>query len=203
MTVSNFEKLYTHFQKLFLQLDHIKVAEKLHLTYDDDNIYVPFFNYHFSVNRHTADITSTFCKNKNRALYREKLLILHHLYFHRFDAKNSGVMVAFRALRECSDFEPAYQKMTLIPFASYFDRKSQLLKEQAIYMGGRLDSYGDVSFTLNAFPLIPLQFIFWEGDEEFPANANILFDKNIAQFIHPESVPVLANVGVNLLMSDG
>jgi len=30
-----------------------------------------------------------------------------------------------------------------------------------------------------------------------------LFDKNIAQFIHPESIPVLANAGAMLLMSDG
>jgi hypothetical protein len=41
-----------------------------------------------------------------------------------------------------------------------------------------------------------------DGDEEFSANANILFDKHIAQFIHPESVSVLANVGVSILMSN-
>ncbi len=199
--ISNFERLYTHFQRLFLNLDHIKVAEKLRLKYDDNQIYIPFFNQPFTVNRHTANVACSLYEN--RVYYREKLLILHHLYFHKADAENSGNMVTFRNLRECSDFEPAYQKMTLVPFAAYFDRKTGLLKKRAIAAGGQMGAYGDVSFTVNAFPLISLHFIFWDGDEEFPASANILFDKNIAQFIHPESIPVLANAGAMLLMSDG
>jgi hypothetical protein len=138
---------------------------------------------------------------KELGLFREKLLILHHLYFHKSDAKNSGDMVAFRDLRVCADFEPAYRKMTLEPFAAYFDRKTLLLSERVFDIGGQINLCGDVSFTVKAFPLISLQFIFWDGDEEFPANANILFDKNIAEFIHPESIPVLADVGAKILMN--
>jgi len=197
MTVSNSERLYAHYQKLFLRLDHVRVAEKLGLACDDDYLYVPFFNRPFSVNRHTADVASCLYKDD---FYRERLLILHHLYFHKVDAENSGCMVAFRDLCECSVFEPAYQKMVLVPFASYFSGKTQLLRERALCMGGQLGTCGDVSFTVNAFPLISLQFIFWDGDEEFPATANILFDRNIAWFIHPESVSVLAGVGVSILM---
>jgi hypothetical protein len=111
-------------------------------------------------------------------------------------------MVTFRDIRECADFEPAYQKTTITPFATYFNKKTDLLKKRANDIGGQINSYGDVSFTVDVFPLIPLQFIFWDGDEEFPANANILFDKNIAQFIHPESISVLANAGTKLLMND-
>jgi hypothetical protein len=92
--------------------------------------------------------------------------------------------------------------MTLVPFAAYFDQKAQLLKNRIGAIGGQITTCGDVSFTVNAFSCIPLQFIFWDGDEEFPANATILFDKNIARFIHPESIPVLADVGTKLLMDD-
>lgn len=201
MAVLNSERLYIHYQKLFLKLDHVKVAEKLHLTYDDDDyLYVPFFNRPFSVNRHTADVDS--CLYKDCDFYSERLLILHHLYFHKSDAENSGCMVAFRDLRECSDFEPAYQKTILMPFASYFSGKTSLLRKRAIRIGGQLGTCGDVSFIVDAFPLISLQFIFWDGDEEFLATANILFDKNIAKFIHPESIPVLAGVGASILMGD-
>lgn len=200
MTTSNYERLYTHYQNLFLKLDHPQIAKKLHLKYDENQIHIPFFNRHFTINRCTADIICPLYKNCDH--YHEKLLILHHLYFHKSDAKNSGSMVAFRDIRECADFEPAYQKTTITPFAAYFNRKTGFLKKRANDIGGQINSYGDVGFTVNAFPLISLQFIFWDGDEEFPANANILFDKNIAQFIHPESIPVLADVGTKLLMDD-
>ncbi len=48
-----------------------------------------------------------------------------------------------------------------------------------------------------AFPCIPLQFIFWDGDDEFPAQANILFDKNITDFTHEETVVLIAEEGVD------
>ncbi|MCL2135220.1 MAG: DUF3786 domain-containing protein [Candidatus Bathyarchaeota archaeon] len=198
MAVSNVERLYVYYQKLFLELDHVRIAEKLCLKCDDDYMYVPFFNNMFSINRRSAVINSLQCGND--LLYREKLLILHHMYFHKSDAENSGNMVAFRNLRECADFEPAYQKMTIVPFATYFNKKMELLIQRVHDINGQLNTYGDVSFTVNAFPRIPLQFIFWDGSDEFPANATILFDKNVAQFIHPESIPVLANAGVNILM---
>jgi hypothetical protein len=200
MAISNSERLYTHYQKLFLTLDHIKTATKLQLKYDKNQIYIPFYNRPFTINRHTADVTSPLYEN--RPTYYEKLLILHHLYFHKIGAKNSGDMVSFRNIRECADFEPAYQKTTITPFATYFNKKTELLKKRATNIGGQINSYGNVSFTVNAFPLIPLQFIFWDGDEEFTANASILFDQNIAQFIHPESIPVLANAGTKLLMDE-
>jgi hypothetical protein len=198
MATSNSERLYTHYQKLFLKLDHTQIAKKLYLKYDKNQIYIPFFNRPFTINRHTADITCPLYKNCD--YYLEKLLILHHLYFHKSDAENSGNMVTFRGIRECADFEPAYQKTTITPFNAYFNGKTKLLKRRANDIGGQMNSYGDVSFTVNAFPLIPLQFIFWDGDEELLASTTILFDKNIAQFIHPESIPVLANVGAKLLM---
>jgi hypothetical protein len=200
LTVSNSERLYAHYQELFLKSNHVKTAEKLHLIYDKEYVYIPFFNREFTINRYTADITGSVYKKCD--CYIEKLLILHHLHFHKTCAKNSGVMVPFRGIRECADFEPAYQKTTVTPFITYFNRKTSLLKKRAYNIGGQITSYGDISFTVNAFPLVPIQFIFWNGDEELPASANILFDKNIAQFIHPESIPVLANVGTSLLMDN-
>ena len=65
---------------------------------------------------------------------------------------------------------------------------------------GKQERFGDVSFTLQAFPKISLTYIFWDGDEEFPASANILFDDQIANWTHPESVPVLAETGTRKLI---
>ena len=49
--------------------------------------------------------------------------------------------------------------------------------------------------------MISLTYIFWDSDEEFPAAANILFDNRIAQWTHPESVPVLAETGTKRLIA--
>jgi hypothetical protein len=46
---------------------------------------------------------------------------------------------------------------------------------------------------------MPIRFLFWDGDEEFPAQANILFDENITEFTHEETVVTIASDGVRCL----
>ena len=67
-------------------------------------------------------------------------------------------------------------------------------------MGGTKEKYGDVSVRIQAFPKINLTYIFWDGDEEFPAKANVLFDKNIVEFVHEETVVLIAADGLKRLV---
>ena len=55
-------------------------------------------------------------------------------------------------------------------------------------LGGRPLPQGDAGYQILAFDCMPLQFIFWDGDDEFPAQANILFDADITDFLHEETV---------------
>jgi len=181
-----------------LEMDQEKAAKKLLLDYDSESIKVPFFKRLIALNRSSAEMSSS--GYAGEVPLTHKLLALHHIYYHLEDAANSGQMVAFREVRECAVFDGAYRRNTLLPFAAAFEGKAGLLRERAAQLGGAFLSYGDVSFELSAFPLIKLQYIFWDGDEEFPANASVLFDQNIAQFIHAESIPVLADAGARLLM---
>jgi hypothetical protein len=48
---------------------------------------------------------------------------------------------------------------------------------------------------------VPLQLILWEGDNEFPAEANILFDKTIGRILSPEDVAWLAGMVVYRLIA--
>ena len=197
--LSNYEKIYKHFQKLFLEIDHKNAAEKLCLNYDDNNILIPFFNRPIVLNRNNAEMTSTAYPKEIPVIHR--LLVLKHVYYHKANASNSGEMVSFRNIRECAIFDSAFQRNSILPFVKAFDDKTELLKKRASQMGCVFNSFGDVNFTINAFPLIPMQFIFWDRDEEFPANANILFDKNIAQFINADNISFLAEIAVKLLIA--
>ena len=57
--------------------------------------------------------------------------------------------------------------------------------------------WSDVGYELRA---IPIRFLFWEGDEEFPAQANVLFDAGATDFIHGESVVTIASVGLDKIV---
>lgn len=79
-------------------------------------------------------------------------------------------------------------------------------------LGYKKERYGDVSCRIPIFGscrtkhnlednVIELLLIFWDGDDEYPAQANLLFDKRITDFTHPETVVILAEVALSQLLS--
>ena len=45
--------------------------------------------------------------------------------------------------------------------------------------GGSEILYGDKGFALAVFPRVPLAYVLWKEDEEFPPRVNVLFDSTI------------------------
>ena len=50
----------------------------------------------------------------------------------------------------------------------------------------------DASYRFNITPRIPVAVLFWDGDEEFPPEAKMLFDKSIADLLAPDIVLAMA-----------
>lgn len=46
-------------------------------------------------------------------------------------------------------------------------------------LGGSEILYGDKGFALAVFPKVPLAYVLWKGDEEFPPKIGVLFDSTI------------------------
>ena len=105
-------------------------------------------------------------------------------------AKLSGEWVPFRDLKDGGPFAPAFQRGVLTALARTFSGREDRLERAVVALrGGRIHGNG---FLLHAFACIPVQLLFWDGDEEFPAQANLLFDRNATDFIHVESIVTIA-----------
>lgn len=194
---SNYEKVFAVFQQWFIESDQKKTAEKLGLEMDEDFLYVPFFYEICRADRKSGEITK---ESGEPVPVTDRLTIMHHLHYFQETARESTKRVPFREVREAAVFEHAYRKSAVEPLRNAFSGCPEKLLESGIAMGGKQEKYGDVSVTLQAFPKISLTYIFWDGDEEFPASANILFDDQIAKWTHPESVPTLAQKGSERLI---
>lgn len=129
----------------------------------------------------------------------QRLNIYTLLAYCQADARPTGRWVPFRDVPGAGPFAPAFQRGNLEPFATTFSGHSDALRQAALNLGGTLLPKGDVGFQLSAFECIPMQFYFWDGDDEFPAQANILFDSGVGSFIHVESTVTLASEALNRL----
>ena len=194
---SNYEKVFKQFQERFLKKDIDETAKILHLKTDENYLYVQFFYKTCRVKKDSGEIEG---EKEEKISVTDRLTIMHHLCCYQQFAQDSDRKVPFREIREAAVFEVAYNRMALEPLKDAFQGKAGELIKAGIKIGGKDEGFGDASVTLQAFPTISLTYVFWDGDEEFPAAANILFDNRIAQWTHPESVPVLAETGTKRLI---
>ena len=197
MSDSNYDKVFKQYQEWFLRDNQEKTAEVLKLKMDSMYLYVPFFGELCKVSRRDGNIRKA---DDSAVLVEDRLTIMQHLHYYKQTAMESTKRVAFREIKEAAVFEKAYQKSSLKPLVRAFSNHLEELRLAGKKLQGKKESLGDVSFTLQAFPRISLTYVFWDADEEFPASSNILFDNRITDWTHPESVPVLAEIGTRKLI---
>ncbi|HZK55799.1 MAG TPA: DUF3786 domain-containing protein [Desulfosporosinus sp.] len=85
-------------------------------------------------------------------------------------------------------FYPAFHKQSIVGLLKAFGHEPKQLLVCSSALGGQPTSSGNASVIFQAFPEIPLRVIIWEGDEEVPANATILFEPSIEHLLHIESL---------------
>lgn len=196
--VNNYEKWCQEWQERFLTLDQEALLQKLPLLQvEGDYFTLSYFHKPYGIHKKTGEIVC-FESQKPLTLF-SKLNIYTLLWYCKDTARLQGEWLPFRSLKDASPFGPAFQKTVIDVFAATFAGHVEELNKACLAMGGKRLSHSDAGFELSAFACIPVQFLFWDGDEEFPAQANILFDKSATDFIHVESLVSIASEGLSLL----
>lgn len=122
--------------------------------------------------------------------------IYNLFWYSKEDAFFMNRWVPFRDVRGASPFTPAFERNVLMPFAKTFEGHTEELKKAAEAIGGISVKQGDAGYIIPAFDCIPMQYLFWDGDDEFSAQANILYDYSVTDYIHVESTVSLATEGI-------
>jgi len=76
-----------------------------------------------------------------------------------------------------------------------FGNDLQAFKSRCEQLGGLPLDLADAAFVFAIAPRIPVAVLYWEGDEEFPAEAKVLFDQTVAQHLAADIV-FAAAVGI-------
>ena len=110
---------------------------------------------------------------------KEKILILHYLN----NAKKedlTGELISYQEIPSARFYLSAFNARSKDPFITTFGENPDKLPVVAHELfAAQRASMGDVSVTIQAFPKVPITFIIWQGDDEFPPNGTILFDSSI------------------------
>ncbi|MBN1847242.1 MAG: DUF3786 domain-containing protein [Deltaproteobacteria bacterium] len=152
------------------------------------------------------DLAFSYQDSKDEIPIQQQVLMLHYLHgsFSSTGAAPTGEWISFQDVPEGRFYMDAFTRRAKDPLIKGFGHQPERMVELAskIYNISSLD-YGDFSVIVNALPLVPVALVMWEGDDEFPPEGNILFDRNISGILSAEDIAWLAGMVVYPLIGMG
>lgn len=185
---SNYDQVIENWRLKFLEMDQEELIRKFQLEADEEFLYIIYFSKRFRIDRKTGFITED---GKNPG-FDTVMNIYNTFYYSAAHPVASGNLVAFRQVKRVYPFEAAYRRTIIFRLQELFSGKTEELRKACEALGGTLLPQGDVGYVLPVFPFLNIAVLFWDKDEEFEAQANMLFDSEITEFMHEENVVCVA-----------
>ena len=129
-----------------------------------------------------------------------RILLLHYLI--RADGNPlSGKWVAYKEIPGGLLYAGVFARRVTEPLQRKFGKSARSFMEAGLRLGAKPVEVGDASIILDTFPYVPLQFVLWEGDEEFPPSVQLLFDASVEHYLTLEDIVVLGQVTAGRLIN--
>lgn len=153
-----------------------------------DRIVISYLNqpYHITL----PDIDISLAESTAEVPLTDKILVLHY-FNHAKGTPPTDKAITFKQIPGGISYYSAFFQRVVSPLAGRFGKQPDLLPRAAAHFGGSKAGFGDVSVTINGFPHVPITLALWQGDDEVPPSANVLFDANITDYLPTEDVVVL------------
>ena len=185
---SNYDQVIENWRLKFLEMDQEELIRKFQLEADEEFLYIIYFSKRFRIDRKNGFIT----EDGKSPGFDTVMNIYNTFYYSAAHPVASGNLVAFRQVKRVYPFEAAYRRTIISRLQELFPGKTEELRKACEALGGTLLPQGDVGYVLPVFPFLNIAVLFWDKDEEFEAQANMLFDSEITEFMHEENVVCVA-----------
>lgn len=126
--------------------------------------------------------------------------LLTTLYLmHAQDSPVANDWIGVQQLKDAHFFQGPHA-LNLSPVLARFGHDPEGFSSRCAALGGVPMQMADVAFRLRPFPRIPLVYLLWKGDEEFPARLSVLFDRSIERHFAADAIWGLVNLMTDILV---
>ncbi|MGI6069409.1 MAG: DUF3786 domain-containing protein [Blautia sp.] len=189
MTVSNYEIMRNQMRGEFSKYDQKKMIQKYSLKSDEEYLYIDFVLRHYRINRRNGVVewSKDHFETIMEADYNESMTIYDVLCDSKDNCSLSGKYCSVNMLKGVVQSAAVgvglFQKA-----ADDFNGKKKELEYACGILGEKMNIKGDVAAKLYPFSFLPIILQYWEADDEFPANLKFMFDENILDYMHYETI---------------
>ena len=187
--ISKDEMMRNQMRREFVKYDQDRMIRKFSLRNDESYIYIVFLFREYRIDRITGVVewSEDGFSTSIEADYNESMTIYDVLCYSKDDCCLSGnycpVNMLKGTVKSSNVGSNMFQKS-----ADGFNGKLKALETVCGIWGEKLNLNGDVAAKLYPFSFLPVIIQYWEADEEFPANLKFMFDENILDYMHFETI---------------
>ncbi len=173
----------------FSSLDPLQMAELSGAAYAKNRFSLRYCNLPVSVDypKGTVSMVDAYSPLNND----ERVLLLQYLS-NASGLPPRGQWLSFLDLRGGPLHWLPFQREALNPLARHYGEQLDLFLELGERYGGERVNGGDVAMVIPVLPRLPLSFMLWKGDDEFPSRSMILFDSVAESYLSTAALYVMA-----------
>jgi len=105
----------------------------------------------------------------------------------------SSRWVGFRDLPDGLFYAQAFQGYTGGRLVRELEGGIEAFRRAAGRLGGEPLEIGDAGYVFTVLPRVHLGLVYWEGDEEFPSQARVLFEDTAANYMPTDGLAILGS----------
>jgi len=141
-------------------------------------------------------------ENKDGSVPQAVQILLLHYLTHASPSEIEGKLVSFKELPSGMIYTGPFTNRAIRPLVGIFGHDPSKLLEAGKSIGGIPVNMGDVAVTVPVLPKIPVTFVLWEGDDEFPPTGNVLFDSSASSHLHTEDYALLPGLVISKMKNN-
>ena len=190
---------FAHYEDLFRKLDAAEAAERTGAKWDGNEFTVKLLGREFAI-AHPDYAIRALDGGVVPPLPTQTFLLRYLLESKRVSW--GGEWKTFREMPWGEMYITPYTGRVLTRAAFTFGFRLGAFKAACEKMGGEAVKHGDAGYRFDLVGDYQMQILMWEGDDEFPPNAQVLYSDNFADGFAAEDRVVAGDILISTIKSN-
>jgi hypothetical protein len=187
-----FEKIMKDYLHQVALIENKKgICVSLGITATNYEYIIPFFNRTYTI---TAD--RIIDANGKTASHAIAVILCKYLLLCPNLPSNDFSLVTYKDFKDANPYVGGFRNTVENSIASYFENCLSKLEKRCLDLGGHpfvTEVSCQLAFKFQALPNVPIILLFNDADEDFPAQATILFQKNACSYLDMECLAMIGS----------
>ena len=185
---------FGHYEELFTKANPEEMAERTGAKWDEEKFYVNLLGREYAIS-HPQYAIAPACPLPMQTF------LLRYLLESKKVVWNSQ-WKTFREMPWGELYIKPYTGRVLTRAAFTFGTRVAAFKAACEKMGALPVNHGDAAFQFDLIGDFKMRILVWEGDEEFPPNAQVLYSDNFEEGFAPEDRVVAGDILISVIKSN-